>query len=132
MDIKGIKVILAVFLSVSLAANNNVAFETTLEMEERLANMTVPELVAQAKDLKREASLLQEEKESSQSPEKLKEISTRMSSIGSELDMIQTILVALGAGALIASVSDDDDDDMTSMVPPVDTLAPVINPSTSG
>ena len=127
MNIKGLNVFWAVLLSVSLAANNSVAYETPYEMEQRLNNMSVSELVAQHKELKIEAALLQDEQESSQSPEKLKDISTRMSSIGAELDMIQTILIALGAGALIASVSDDDDDDMTSVAPPVDTLAPVIN-----
>ena len=127
MNIKGLNVFWAIFLSISLAANTSVTYETPYEMEQRLNNMTVSELVAQHKELKIEAALLQDEQESSQSPEKLKDISTRMSSIGAELDMIQTILIALGAGALIASVSDDDDDDMTSVAPPVDTLAPVIN-----
>ena len=127
MNIKGLNVFWAVFLSISLAANTGVTYETPYEMEQRLNNMTVSELVAQHKELKIEAALLQVEQESSQSPEKLKDISNRMSSIGAELDMIQTILIALGAGALIASVSDDDDDDMISAAPPVDTLAPVIN-----
>ena len=44
--------------------------------------------------------------ESSQSPEKIKEASERLSSIGAELDMIKTLLIALGAGALISSISD--------------------------
>ena len=49
-------------------------------MEQRLSKMSVPEPVAQAKELQLEAALLQEEKESSQSPEKIKDISNRQSS----------------------------------------------------
>lgn len=127
MKIKGLNIFWTVFLSAALAANTNVVVETPYEMEQRLKNMSVPELVDQAKFLVSEMSSLQQEKESTQSPERNKEISNRISSMGSELDMIQQILIALGAGALIASISDDDDDDMSSAAPPVDTLAPVIN-----
>ena len=86
---------------------------------------------AQHKELKIEAALLQDEQESSQSPEKLKDISTRMSSIGAELDMIQTILIALGAGALIASVSDDDDDDKDDVISVEVTADADINEATT-
>ena len=101
MNIKGFNVIWALFLSISLAANNAVSLETPYEMEQRLNKMSVPELVAQAKELQLEAALLQEEKESSQSPEKIRDISNRQSSIGSELDMIRTILIAVGKCLLL-------------------------------
>ena len=59
--------------------------ETQYEMEERLSKMNVSELVAQAKELKQEALMLENMQESSQSPEKIKEASERLSSIGAEL-----------------------------------------------
>lgn len=127
MKIQRLKVFWALFISFSLASSNLYANETAYEMEQRLQKLSVPELVDRSKELKEEMSLLQDEQESSQSPEKLKEISGRMTSIGSELDMIQTILIALGAGALIAGISDDDDDAMSSITPSPDTLAPIIN-----
>ncbi len=55
MNIKGFNLIWAVFLSISLAANNAVSVETPFEMEQRLSKMSVPELVAQAKELQLEA-----------------------------------------------------------------------------
>ena len=48
----------------------------------RLSKMNVSELVAQAKELKQEALMLENMQESSQSPEKIKEASERLSSIG--------------------------------------------------
>ena len=126
MNIKGLNVFWLYFYQFHLLQTTALYMKHHMHGSKDLT-MSVSELVAQHKELKIEAALLQDEQESSQSPEKLKDISTRMSSIGAELDMIQTILIALGAGALIASVSDDDDDDMTSVAPPADTLAPVIN-----
>ena len=103
MKIKGLNVFWATFLSVSLAANTNGVIETTDDIEQRLSNMSVPELVDQAKGLMSEMSSLQEEEEATQNPERLKDISTRISAIGSELSAIQTILAALGLGALVAN-----------------------------
>ena len=136
MKIKGLNVFWAVFLSVSLIVNANGEIETISDIEQRLNNMTILELVDQAKGLKSEMSSLKDEEEATQNPERLKDISTRISSISAEMDMIQKILVALGAGALLTNLTDDDDDDSSPTVTtPVDTTPPVItivgdNPAT--
>ena len=128
IKMKGFKSFWALLLSFVFATTNVYAVETQYEMEERLSKMNVSELVAQAKELKQEALMLENMQESSQSPEKIKEASERLSSIGAEMSMINTLLIALGAGALIASISDDDDDDdMSTVTPPADTLAPIIS-----
>ena len=128
IKMKGFKSFWALLLSFVFATTNAYAVETQYEMEERLSKMNVSELVAQAKELKQEALMLENMQESSQSPEKIKEASERLSSIGAEMSMINTLLIALGAGALIASISDDDDDDdMSTVTPPADTLAPIIS-----
>ena len=128
IKMKGFKSFWALLLSFVFATTNVYAVETQYEMEERLSKMNVSELVAQAKKLNQEALMLENMQESSQSPEKIKEASERLSSIGAEMSMINTLLIALGAGALIASLSDDDDDDdMSTVTPPADTLAPIIS-----
>ena len=105
MKIKGLNIFWVMCLSISMASlMADDAYETSMEIEQRLNNMTTSELVDRAKGLKAELSMLKEEQESSQSPEKLKDISNRISSITSEMDMIQKILIALGAGDLIANL----------------------------
>ena len=127
IKMKDLKSFWALLLSFVFATTNIYAVETEYEMEQRLSKMNVSELVTQAKELKKEALMLQNMQESSQSPEKIKDATGRLSSIGAEMSMINTLLIALGAGALIASLSDDDDDDMSSVAPPVDTLEPIIS-----
>ena len=127
MEIKGLKFYWALLLSVSFVVSSNTYNETPYEMEQRLNSMSAVQLADRAKDLNAELLALEDEQEATQSPERLKEISNRMSSIGSELDMIQKVLLALGAAALISNITDDDDDEMTAPTPPPDTLAPVIN-----
>ena len=126
MKIKELNVFWALFLSVSLSANTNGVIETNSDLEQRLNNMSALELVDQAKGLMSEMSSLQEEEEATQNPERLKDISTRISSISAEMDMIQKILVALGAGALLTNLTDDDDDSAPASTTPVDTTPPVI------
>ena len=72
IKMKGLKSFWALLLSFVFATTNAYAVETQYEMEERLSKMNVSELVAQAKELKQEALMLENMQESSQSPEKIK------------------------------------------------------------
>ena len=59
IKMKGFKSFWALLLSFVFATTNAYAVETQYEMEERLSKMNVSELVAQAKELKQEASMLE-------------------------------------------------------------------------
>ena len=54
MNINSFKYFWALFLSVSIASTSLFAVETSYEMEQRLQQMSVSELVDRAKELKQE------------------------------------------------------------------------------
>ena len=114
MSIKGQYKFLSIFLaslvftSVNIHADNVLLTDIELtQIEDRVNDMTTPELYSRTSALENERSYLLEEQASSQSPAKQKAISKRLAEISAELSSIQKALVVVAGGLAISALDDD-------------------------
>jgi hypothetical protein len=111
-----ISISVLLFSAGSFAQESTISQTKLLEIENRVNNMPSFQLNDQKSKLLFEAESLEEEKENSQSPARLKSISLRLNEIFAELSMIESAIAVLGSVAIIGAITDDNARDIT---PPI-------------
>jgi hypothetical protein len=118
--LKGL-ITLTVLFAVNISAQQEASLSqgTILEIQDRVNAMGSLQLNERKANLMAEAEELQAETSSSQSPARLKTISSRLNEIFVELGIIQKALVIVGSAGILGAVLDDGYKDST---PPLITL----------
>ena len=109
----GIALFIALFSVNVFSQEATLSQDKIIEIQDRLSSMSAVQLNDRKAQLLLEAEDLKDEQFTSQSPSRLKKISTRLSEIDAEFKMIRFALVGLAAGTLLAN---DDSRDTTHPV----------------
>jgi hypothetical protein len=125
MKIKSIQLLFALSLIFTFGVyaqdqNSNISEISIIQIQDRVDSMTPYQLGERKTQLLAEANQLENEKNTSQSPARQKNITSRLKEIFTELDMIEKAFVLVGGIAIADNLLDDDDKDT---VAPIITLA---------
>ena len=131
MKINSIQYIFSLTLILALGAyaqdeDTNMSQISMVQMQDSVDSMTPSQLGERRNQLLAEADQLQMEKNTSQSPARQKNISSRLKEIFAELGMIEKALVVVGGIAIADNLLSDDDKD--SVAPIITVLGD--NPAT--
>ena len=107
-------------LSQSVFSDTLVSSAKLATIENSVNSMGVKELNLRKITLQEEKALLQDEKDTTQSPSRSKSIAGRLAEINAELSAIQKALVVIAGAGAISALTDDGYDDN---VPPVITIS---------
>ncbi|MDG2092860.1 MAG: DUF5011 domain-containing protein, partial [SAR86 cluster bacterium] len=117
----GVMLFIALFSFNAMSQTQEITLsqDKILEIQNRVNSIPSSQLEDTKTQLQLQVKNLENEELTTQSPERLKIISTRLPELLAELGMVEKALLALGGGLILGSVFDDDSRDIT---PPVITV----------